>query len=42
MLKDCNTIVMKLITKRVWPLAMIILASPLIGTASQRNKYLKN
>ena len=36
--KDGSTIVLKLITKRVWPLAMIIVASRPIGTASLRNK----
>ena len=36
--KDGNTIILKLITKRVWPLAMIIVASRPIGTASLRNK----
>ena len=36
--KDYNTIILKLITKRVWPLAMIIVASRPVGTASLRNK----
>ena len=36
--KNCNTIIMRLITKRVWPLAMIVVASRPIGTASVRNK----
>ena len=36
--KDGSTIILKLITKRVWPLAMIIVASRPIGTASLRNK----
>ena len=39
--KDYNTIIMKLITKKVWPLAMIIVACP-IGTASLRNKGPEN
>ena len=36
--KDGSTIILKLITKRVWPLAMVIVASRPIGTASLRNK----
>ena len=40
--KDYNTIIMKLITKKVWPLAMIVVASCPIGTASLRNKGPEN
>ena len=36
--KDYSTIILKLITKRMWPLAMIIVASRPVGTASLRNK----
>ena len=36
--KDYNTIILKLITKKVWPLAMIMVASRPIGTASLRNE----
>ena len=36
--KDDSTIILQLITKRVWPLAMIIVASRPIGTASLRKK----
>ena len=36
--KDYDTIILKLIAKRMWPLAMIIVASRPIGTASLRNK----
>ena len=36
--KDSSTIILKLITKKVWPLAMIVVASRPIGTALLRNK----
>ena len=36
--KDGSTIILKLITKKVWPLAMIAVASRPIGTASVRKK----
>ena len=36
--KDYDTIILKLITKRMWPLAMVIVASRPVGTASLRNK----
>jgi len=36
--KNYNNIILKLITKRVWPLAMIIVASRPVGTALLRNK----
>ena len=36
--KDANTVIRRLITKNVWHLAMIIVASRPIGTASLRNK----
>ena len=36
--KDYDTIILKLITKRMWPLAMIIVASRPVGTASLRNE----
>ena len=40
--KNYNTIILKLITKGMWPLAMIIVASRPIGTASLRNKGPEN
>ena len=36
--KDPDTVIRRLITKKVWPLANIIVASRPIGTASLRNK----
>ena len=36
--KDYDTIILKLITKTMWPLTMIIVASRPVGTASLRNK----
>ena len=40
--KDRNTVIWRLITKKVWPLAKIIVASRPIGTASLRNKGPEN